>query len=116
MSLKYVGYEGFKKVATAKENKVLVLGQTTCGYCIKAKPILNKIADDYGIEINYINVNTLTSEESGKLSKYISYLGENEWGTPLTLIVNNGKVIDLANGLLDEEGYVKLFRDNGIIK
>ena len=61
-------------------------------------------------------ITNLTSEESGKLSKYVSYLGENEWGTPLTLIVNNGKVVDSANGLLDYDGYVKLFRDNGFIK
>lgn len=116
MSLNYIDYEGFKKVAKSNENKILVLGQTSCGYCIKAKPILNKIADEYGIEINYLNITNLSSEESGKLSKYVSYLGENEWGTPLTLIVNNGKVVDSANGLLDEEGYVKKFKDNGIIK
>ncbi len=116
MSLNYIDYQGFKKVAKSNENKILVLGQTTCGYCIKAKPILNKIADEYGVEINYLNVNTLSKEESEKLSKYVSYLGENEWGTPLTLIVNNGKVIDSANGLLDEEGYINLFKNNSIIK
>lgn len=116
LSLNYVDYSGFKSVATSKENKILVLGQTTCGYCIKAKPILGKIADEYNITINYLNINTLSSEESGKLSKYISYLGENEWGTPLTIIVKNGEVLDSANGLLDEEGYVKLFKDNGFIK
>ena len=116
MPLNYIDYEGFKKVARSNENKILVLGQTTCGYCIKAKPILNKIADEYGIEINYLNITNLSSEENGKLSKYVSYLGENEWGTPLTLIVNNGKVLDSANGLLDEEGYVNLFKNNNIIK
>ena len=116
LSLNYIDYEGFKAVAKSNENKILVLGQTTCGYCIKAKPILSKIADEYGITINYINVNTLTSEQSGKLSKYVSYLGENEWGTPLTIIVKNGEVVDSANGLLDEDGYVKLFKDNGFIK
>ena len=116
MALNYVDYEGYKKVAKSTENKVLVLGQTTCGYCIKAKPILNEIADEYGIEINYINVDTLSSEESGKLSKYISYLGENEWGTPLTLIVNNGKVVNSSNGLLDKDGYVGLFKKSNIIK
>ncbi len=116
LSLNYIDYSGFKNVAKSSENKILVLGQTTCGYCIKAKPILSKIADEYGITINYLNVNTLSSEESGKLSKYVSYLGENQWGTPLTIIVKNGEVIDSANGLLDEEGYVKLFKDNGFIK
>lgn len=116
LSLNYIDYKGFKSVATSNENMILVLGQTTCGYCIKAKPILNKIADDYGIVINYLNITNLSSEENGKLSKYISYLGENDWGTPLTLIVKNGTVIDSANGLLDENGYIKLFKDNGFIK
>lgn len=116
LSLNYIDYNGFKSVAKSSENKILVLGQTTCGYCIKAKPILTKIADEYGITINYLNITNLSSEERGKLSKYVSYLDENEWGTPLTLIVNNGKVIDSANGLLDEEGYIKLFKDNGFIK
>ncbi len=116
MSLNYIDYDGFKKVAKSSENKILVLGQTSCGYCIKAKPILNGIADTYNIEINYLNITNLSSDQSGKLSKYISYLGEEEWGTPLTLIVKNGEVVDSANGLLDEEGYVKLFRDNGFIK
>ena len=116
LSLNYIDYNGFKGVAKSNENGILVLGQTTCGYCIKAKPILTKIADEYGIVINYLNITNLTSEENGKLSKYVSYLGENEWGTPLTLIVNDGKVINSANGLLDYDGYVKLFKDNGFIK
>lgn len=116
LSLNYIDYQGFKRVATSNENKILVLGQTTCGYCIKAKPILNKIADEYDITINYLNITKLSSEENGKLSKYVSYLGENEWGTPLTLIVNNGEVVDSANGLLDEEGYINLFKNNGFIK
>lgn len=116
LSLNYIDYNGFKSVAKSNENKILVLGQTTCGYCIKAKPILSKISDEYGITINYLNITNLSTEEKGKLSKYVSYLDENEWGTPLTLIVKNGEVIDSANGLLDEEGYVKLFKDSGFIK
>lgn len=116
LSLNYIDYNGFKSVATSSENKILVLGQTTCGYCIKAKPILSKIADEYNIVINYINVDKLSSEEQGKLSKYIKYLGENQWGTPLTLIVKKGEVIDLANGLLSEEEYINKFKDNNFIK
>ena len=116
LSLNYIDYNGFKSVAKSDQNGILVLGQTTCGYCIKAKPILSEIVDEYGIVVNYLNITNLTSEERGKLSKYISYLDDNEWGTPLTLIVNNGNVIDSANGLLDYDGYVKLFKNNGFIK
>lgn len=116
LSLNYIDYSGFKSVAKSNENKILVLGQTTCGYCIKAKPILSKIADEYGIVINYLNITNLSSEENSKLAKYVSYLGEKEWGTPLTLIVNNGNVVGSISGLQDEESYVNLFKDNGLIK
>ena len=56
LSLNYIDYSGFKSVAKSNENGILVLGQTTCGYCIKAKPILTQIADEYGIVINYLTL------------------------------------------------------------
>ena len=116
LPLNYIDYNGYKGVAKSTENKILVLGQTTCQYCIKSKLILNKIVDNYGILINYLDITNLTSEEREKLPKYISYLSDNEWGTPLTLIVKNGEVIDSANGMLDYDSFVKLFKDNGFIK
>ena len=116
LALNYVDYSGYKDVVNSSEKKILVLGQTTCGYCIKAKPILSSISKEYGITINYLNVNTLSDEEKGKFTKYLTYLNENEWGTPLTLIVKHNEVVDSANGLLDHDGYVELFKKNGFIK
>ena len=63
-----------------------------------------------------MNITKLSEEETEKFNNSLKYLSENEWGTPLTLIIKNGEVIDSANGLLDYDGYVKLFEDNGLIK
>jgi len=45
----------------------------------------------------------------------LEYLSTNEWGTPLTLIIRQGEVIDSANGMLDYDGYVELFKKNDLI-
>lgn len=116
LALNYVDYNGYKSVVKSSEKKILVLGQTTCSHCIKVKPILSDIAKEYGITINYLDITKLSDEEKGKFTKYLSYLNENEWGTPLTLIVKDSDVIDSVNGELDHDGYVELFKKNEFIK
>lgn len=117
LKLNYVDYNGYKKVINSSDNQILVIGQTTCGYCIKAKPILNQIAVDKNVTINYLNITKLSDEETQKFTSKLDYFKDNDnWGTPLTLIINDGKVIDSANGLLDYDGYVELFEKNGFIK
>ena len=116
LALNYVDYNGYKSVVRSSENKILVLGQTTCSHCIKVKPILSSIAKEYGITINYLDITKLSDEEKEKFTKYLTYLNDTEWGTPLTLIVKNSEVIDSVNGELDYDGYVELFKNNGFIK
>lgn len=114
--LNYVDYNGYKNVVKSEDAKILVLGQTTCSHCIKVKPILGTISKEYGITINYLDIIKLSDEERSKFTKYLEYLQSNDWGTPLTLIVKNGKVLDSVNGELDYDGYVELFKKNGFIK
>ena len=114
--LNHIDYSGYKKVVKSEDVNILVLGQTTCGHCARVKPILSKISKDKDVVINYLDITKLSQEERAKLSKYLPFLDEEEWGTPLTLIVKNGEVIDSVNGALDYDGYVKLFKKNDLIK
>ena len=114
--LNHVDYNGYKKVVKSDEVNILVLGQTTCGHCARVKPILSKISKDKNITINYLDLTKLSQEEHQKLSKYLPFLDELDWGTPLTVIVKNGEVLDYVNGALDYAGYVKLFKKNDLIK
>ena len=115
--MNYIDYSGYKKVISSTGTNILVIGQTSCGYCIKAKPILNQIVADKNIKINYLNITNLSDEERQKFTSKLDYFNDNtKWGTPLTLIIKDGKVIDSANGLLDYDGYVDLFSRNGLIK
>lgn len=112
----YISYDEYEELLESEDAEVLVIGQTTCSYCIKAKPILNQIVVDEDVEINYLNITDLSEEDINEFSTSLEYLETNDWGTPLTLIVSEGEIIDAANGLLDYEGYVKLFKENGILE
>ena len=116
LSLNYIDYDGYKKILKSSDTNILVIGQTTCTYCIKAKPILTQIASDKSVKINYLNITELSDDEKTKFNDSLDYLSENDWGTPLTLIIKNGEVIDSANGLLDYDGYVELFKKNELVK
>lgn len=111
----YIDYDDYEKLLKSKENEILVIGQTTCSYCIKAKPILNKIAVEKSVDIHYLDLTKLDSEDLEKVQNSLDYFSTNEWGTPLTLIIRKGKVVDSANGLLDYDGYVELFENNDLI-
>ncbi|MBP3920033.1 MAG: hypothetical protein J6D28_00540 [Bacilli bacterium] len=114
--LNYIDYGEYKKIIKSKSAQILVIGQTTCSYCIKAKPVLSKVASDYDIDINFFNINELSEDDRKSFEDSLSYYGDNDWGTPLTLIVKNGEVIDDSNGMLDYDGYVSLFKKNNFIK
>ena len=115
MVVDYIKYSDYERYLKSNENEIIVIGQTTCSYCIKAKPILNKVAVDYGVDINYLDVTKLSESELTDFQESLEYLSTNEWGTPLTLIIRKGEVIDSANGMLDYDGYVELFKKNDLI-
>jgi thiol-disulfide isomerase/thioredoxin len=116
LAMNYVDYSGYKKLLKSDGTNIIVIGQSTCTYCIKAKPILNKIIKDKNVKINYLNLTELSETDSEKFKGSLKYLSENDWGTPLTLIIKNGEVIDSANGVRDYDGYIELFEKNGLIK
>ncbi len=116
LTLNYIDYSQYEKILKSDKANIVVIGQTSCTYCMKAKPILNQVAEDYDITINYLNMTELNEENLEKFNTSLKYLQENDWGTPLTLILKKGEVIDTANGLLDYDGYVNLFKNNQIIE
>ena len=66
LMLNYLDYSAYKKILKSDDLNIVVIGQTTCGYCIKAKPILNQIVKDYGIKINYLNITELSEDALSK--------------------------------------------------
>lgn len=112
---------GFKKVTvtefvelTKSDKKSIVLvARPTCSYCELFTPILKQAMDDMNLVVNYVDTDTFSEEDWTTFSNSLEYLNTTEWGTPLVIIVQNGKVV------ADNQGYVELdeiktfFKENG---
>jgi hypothetical protein len=102
-------YDEFLSLINRDKNTFLVLGKTGCHY-----PVLTKIAEEYKIEIVYVNIAKLTAED--KKSVFNSTLTipakctdsevdvslNSGFGTPLSLFVNSGTTYDCIRGYKNE--------------
>ena len=114
--LNYLNFKSLKDTVKSKQKSIIVVGQSTCSYCIKFKPILFKVAEEQDIIINYINYNEI--EELEELEAYLTQFEvfQSEWGTPLTLITQNGKVLDTLGGYSSDVQFLKFLKENELIK
>lgn len=117
LSLNYIDLKEYKTLLAEKENKVIVIGQSTCPYCVKAKLILNEVVDETDAEINYLNISNFTSEEDfTEFEKTLELLQSDKWGTPITMIVKEGKLVDYIEGVTTKEEYIKFLKLYEVIK
>ncbi len=99
--------------ATDKKRLVLV-ASPTCHYCQIAEPIIQNIAYKYDIRIYYLDSSAFDGEDQEK------FISSNEafasgFGTPMLLLVSDGKIHDSVDGLVDTAGYVEFFTKHGYI-
>ena len=121
--LTFIDYKEYEDLIDESGKQIVVIGQTTCSHCIAIKPALNSVAEDYDIEINYLNLTEMTEEESNKFTdslKKIEYddpdfVEDGSFGTPLTLIIEKGKVIDYISGARTKSQLVREFKKSGLI-
>ena len=112
----------FKEITPSdisKESKgktiVVWVGRQSCGYCSMYAPYIKQAADNYGITAHYIDLAKMVNfnveqpyiTDSDAYKTLSSLTGKGEWetfakdnvgGTPLTLIIKDGKVIGGVSG------------------
>lgn len=115
-----INYSEYKQIINSDTPQIIVIGQTGCKYCMLAKPALLSIASDYNVKINYFNMTSLKESDNSdtlieEFNSSLDYLNNEEWGTPLMLVVKNGEVISTSNGFVSKEVYIKFLKEQGII-
>lgn len=113
--LNYIDYEEYEKLLKSDEKNVIVVGQSTCSYCVQAKLTLNEIVEENDITINYLNISYLTEEEGEKFESSLDYF-EDSWGTPIMMIVKDGKIVDIIEQYVEKDEYVEFLEENGVIE
>lgn len=118
----------FIKKVKSKKYTVSVYAMNDCIHCTKFLPTINKIAQDYGIEVNYFNRNTYDKDEYNKIMALdlkipAKCTTDNEDTTmlagfpkPMTLITKNGKVVDCIKGNVKESVVLDMLEEYKIIK
>lgn len=122
-NLTFIDYEDYEEIVDNTGTQVVVVGQTTCSHCIAIKPALNKVAGEYDLTINYLNLTEMSEDEYNSFSESLKEIEYNDpdfvesgsFGTPLTLIIENGKVKDYISGERTKSQLVREFKNNGLI-
>ena len=121
--LTMIDYSQYKELIAKEGTYVVTIGQTGCSHCIATKPVLNTIAKDYNIEMNYLNLTNMTESEKNDFYSTLrdieyneeSFVSKGSIGTPLTLIIQNGKVVSYVNGEKPTSNYITKLKKVGLI-
>lgn len=106
-------YENLKNALDNNEKKFIFLGSEYCGWCIYQKPILKSLVYKYNVEIDYLNVAEMTSNEGEKLESLHESL--EGFGTPTFLVIENGKVTNVYEGARGTSGIKEILKNHSFI-
>lgn len=109
-----------EKMADATPS-IIYIARPGCSWCQKESPIIRKIGSTYDLEIFYLNTDDFFDDttrqytESGYKFMASAEKYKDGWGTPNTIIVGNGNIIDGVFGYVEANELVELFKNNGFI-
>ena len=90
---KKISYNEFMDTYKGDKKTLIYIGRATCIHCVNFVPVLKEAQDEYGYETYYLDISDITEQEYNNIRKLDSFLDENFGGTPMVIIVKNGKII-----------------------
>ena len=111
-----ITYSEYEEKIDSKEPFLVVIVKDGCGYCEMYEPILEEVANEYKLPINYINLAHLSEEEYNNLSSSNSYLKKNQWGTPTTLFMVGDEVENSIGGYVEKDELVSFVEKNFVVE
>lgn len=111
--LRTMTMEDLENALSNNEKRIVMLGSESCYWCLQQKPILMSVAYQYDMDIDYLNVQTLTADNYSRLAELDSQLAS--FGTPTFIIVNEGKVVEVSVGATGTNGVIELLKNHNFI-
>lgn len=113
--LNNISIDDYLSLLNGEEASIIYIARPTCSHCQVQKPIMENLVFKYeNLKINYLNTDELDNEGIKKLQSSDEFFNEG-WGTPTTLIVKGGKIVDSIAGETSGASLVELFKKYGII-
>lgn len=119
VELPQIGITEYTTLLNDSEASIVYVARPTCYYCQQQEPIVKELVSKYDLVFHYLNTDKLSSKEMDILYKSdTSLFGKDgsEFGTPTTLVVKNGKVVDSLVGLTQKDAFTEFLKTNGFIK
>lgn len=112
-----IDYDIFEELINSQEKNIILIGKENCKYCDDVMSILNTLIINYNIKVSYLNIKNFDTELSKLTEEKLNELGYSDgFTTPITLIIESNKLLDYVIGSSDEEYFIEIFKENGIIK
>ena len=109
-------YDNYECLLDSDKPFALVIAQTTCSYCQEYAPVINEYAGENNVPIYLVYLDEL-GNDANKLLSSLSYFNENQdWGTPLSLGIDNKEVIATISGYTDDKNEIDNFMKQTGIK
>lgn len=111
----------YLELMKSEDKKVVYVARPTCSYCQLESPIIKKIGSKYNLKIYYLNTQGFFDEEKQDYTEDgRKFMSSNEvykdgWGTPNTIIVQNGNIVDGIYQYVEEKELLDFLKTNGII-
>ena len=97
------------------DKQIVLIGRPTCHYCEIAEPILHNIAFEYNLNINYLNIDEFSEDDTTNFYHSDETFDEG-FGTPMLLIIGDNKIQDKIDGLTDRSHYIEFLKLNEYIR
>ena len=111
----YIDADEFRRLYNDDEKNIIALGANGCTYCTDLIEDLQSFQTAYFFHAKYLVVSTLNSEDYHYIEDFIINELGIDMGYPITIIVQNGKIIDYIRGY-NKYSTEEFLRKNEIIK
>lgn len=112
---KEVTYEEYRELVESNEKFVLFIGSATCSHCTTYKKTINRVIEDYHINVYYIDLSKLDEKQAANINSHFPF-----GGTPTTIVIQNGEEYERARtrieGSKNYEYTVEKLKNAKIIK
>lgn len=108
-----INYSEYTNLIDAKEDFILYVGSANCSHCLNFKPTLEKIIEEYQLDVKYIDISQLSEKEYAVLQNKTKLQG-----TPTVVFVKDG-VVQTNPKIQGEVSYtvaLEKFKESGYVK
>ncbi len=128
----YIDVDKYLEYMNDSEARIIYVAKPDCSFCQMETPIITRLASKYNLTLHYLDTtNFIEHDEDGNIvygsdgyavyseagKKFMASSEEYKdgWGTPNTIIVKDGKIVDGIYQYVEESELKTLFKNNGFI-